>query len=263
MNELDNVPTIAQEGENAQQEQNQVADNTNVEQQTEAVTEPFLKVKYNHEERGLTADEAREYAQKGINYDKVFEENQSLKNRQELAFVENLAKEYGMTAEQYIEAVHAEREANKIRATAENYQIPEEVAKKLYESEQYITRVESEKQQTQAQMQEQERQNADAREFLQEFPSVDVNSIPQEVWDNVQKGKSLVDAYARHEAKELRTKMQIASTNQVNANSATGSITGNGQAIEKDFYTKAEVSLMSQSEVNKNLDKIKASMKKW
>ena len=35
------------------------------------IAEPFLTVKYNKQEKNLSRDEAREYAQKGMNYDKV------------------------------------------------------------------------------------------------------------------------------------------------------------------------------------------------
>lgn len=50
-----------------------VDDNASVENESESIenTEPFLKVKYNKKETGLSHDEAKTYAQKGMNYDKI------------------------------------------------------------------------------------------------------------------------------------------------------------------------------------------------
>ena len=40
--------------------------------------------------------------------------------------------------------------------------------------------------------------------------------IPKEVWEDVNKGKSLVDAYGRYELKELREKVKTHDQNQIN-----------------------------------------------
>ncbi len=43
--------------------------------------EPFLTVKYNKQEKNLSQDEAREYAQKGMNYDKISDRLKQTKQR--------------------------------------------------------------------------------------------------------------------------------------------------------------------------------------
>lgn len=47
---------------------------------------------------------------------------------------------------------------------------------------------------------EEDRRRADMQEFAEMFPEVaqDPQSIPQEVWDEVRRGRSLVGAYARY-----------------------------------------------------------------
>lgn len=62
------------------------------------------------------------------------------------------------------------------------------------------------------------------------------NTIPEDVWiqsdlyekSQGREGKSLVDAYAHYEIKQLKNQMKATQTNTKNAESSTGSVTGNG-----------------------------------
>jgi len=85
------------------------------------------------------------------------------------------------------------------------------------------------------QQEEQQKKNNEYGEFLDYFrtengkdfnPSTD--KIPNEVWELNSKGKSLTDAYAYHDSKQLRAKLKAFETNQANAQSSPGSLTGNG-----------------------------------
>ena len=44
---------------------------------------------------------------------------------------------------------------------------------------------------------------------------------------------------------------------------STGSVKNYGSTVEKDYFTPAEVDRMSEEEIEKNLENIKKSMKKW
>lgn len=72
------------------------------------------------------------------------------------------------------------------------------------------------------------RQQEEYGEFFKAYPDVKGNEIPVEVWQEYQKGKNLLDAYVRHENNQLKAKLKAIETNQANADSSTGSITGNG-----------------------------------
>lgn len=48
-----------------------------------------------------------------------------------------------------------------------------------------------------------------------------------------------------------------------NKNASVGSVTGNSGSQNNDFFSKEEVKKMSKSEIDKNYEKIKQSMKKW
>ena len=62
--------------------------------------------------------------------------------------------------------------------------------------------------------------------------------IPEEVWQaselyektNGKEGKPLLDSYALYENKQLKAKQKAVETNKLNAESSTGSVTGNGNA---------------------------------
>lgn len=85
------------------------------------------------------------------------------------------------------------------------------------------------------QQEQQAKQANEYGEFLEYFrtengkefnPSTD--KIPDEVWAQTAKGKNLTDAYAYHDSRQLRAKLKAFETNQANASSSPGSLTGNG-----------------------------------
>ena len=44
---------------------------------------------------------------------------------------------------------------------------------------------------------------------------------------------------------------------------STGSVKNYGTTVEKDYFSPAEVDRMSEEEIEKNLENIKKSMRKW
>lgn len=120
-----------------------------------------------------------------------------------------------------------------------------------------------------AEIERQQKFDSDYQAFIAAYPEVDPKEIPREVWADVDAGKSLVDAWVRHENQLLKQKLaqieqkqQIEQQNQDNAASSTGSVTGGGDSGQA-FYTREQVEAMSPEQVNKNYGAIVASMKKW
>ena len=58
---------------------------------------PILAVKYDGVEKQLTEAEARELAQKGMNYDRIKQRYDELANSEELTLLDQLAKEAGVS----------------------------------------------------------------------------------------------------------------------------------------------------------------------
>lgn len=97
-------------------------------------------------------------------------------------------------------------------------------------------------------------------DFAALFPDVPVESIPEEVWDNVKKGTCLAASYALYEKRMLAESKRIAEINAKNARRSPG-IAGKDTADE--YFSPDDVRRMSRSEVHANYSKIKESMKKW
>lgn len=110
---------------------------------------------------------------------------------------------------------------------------------------------------------EQQKKNEAYQEFFQYFKDENNRDfdttkdvIPQEVWDMVNKGKSLIDAYAIHESKQLKAEIKALKTNNLNAESSTGSVTGNGNAKDTTL-TEEMVENMSTQEIASRWEEVK------
>ena len=104
------------------------------------------------------------------------------------------------------------------------------------------------------------RMNAELAEFTDYFPEIDINSIPDEVWEKVKKGYSLAATYALFSRKSEREKKKIGDFNEKNRRMSAGSLMrGEGEK----YYSPAEVRRMSPAQVKSHYDDIIASMKHW
>jgi hypothetical protein len=182
-----------------------------------------------------------------------------------LSFVETQAKKYGMTTEQYLEAVAKAEEEEKLNELVQQ-NIPQEYAKKLLEHDKIINEYQSERQANQ----QKEAKNKMYQEFLDAYPDVNPMDIPPEVWQEVKTGRSLTDAYTRHENKLLREKLdgvqsqqQTQQANQKNAVDSTGSAKS-GKATQ-GFISKEtfEQNRKNQKWMDANYDNLTSSMKHW
>lgn len=211
------------------------------EQQQEEQRQAFLKVKYNKEEMDLDEDAARELAQKGLNYDKVQERLQALESDPRLSFVEELAKEQGMTAEQYLEAVREYKEQEKLNELVQQ-NIPEELAKEILETRKMREEIHRDKQSKA----DEEKKSAEFNEFFEFYKQANgkdfdpnKDEIPQEVWDMNQKGTPLKYAFMEHHTKQLQSQLKTIKQNEENVKKApVQGVTAHGStetASEDDF----------------------------
>lgn len=144
-------------------------------------------------------------------------------------------------------------------------ELPDDVIQELVEGKKFRETYT----QQQKESEQRAKQEEDFKQFLETFPDVQTKDIPVEVWAEVDKGRSLVDAFTRHENKVLREqitklteKQQIEQQNAENAAISTGSVTGQGTATATRF-TREQVAAMSVAETNKHWTAIQDSMKHW
>ena len=106
----------------------------------------------------------------------------------------------------------------------------------------------------------QEKMLGELSDFTSLFPAVDIDSIPESVWESVKKGTSLAAAYALYEKRAEAERLKIEKINSINSARSAG-VAGKNTANE--FFTPDDVRKMSRAEVHANFSKIKNSMKKW
>ena len=97
-------------------------------------------------------------------------------------------------------------------------------------------------------------------EFCEAFPSTELKSVPEDVWESVRSGNSLAAAYALYTHRIQQKEARINEQNQKNAYRSAGYV---GKSAANEYFTPDEVKKMSQSEVKANYSKILESMKKW
>lgn len=88
-----------------------------------------------------------------------------------------------------------------------------------------------------------QRQQRDVDEFVQKYPNMDYKTIPAEVWQDVRKGETLVNAYGKYEMQQLRAEnqrlqQQIAAKvqNEKNKENSLGSMRSGSQTQKADPF---------------------------
>ena len=214
----------------------------------------YLEIKYNKEQIRIDREQAKELAQKGMNYEKAIE-----RARQEArdSYISEQGYEWNGKA---ITTESDYQQALKEKEMIEQYQqkdLPDEVIQELVENRKF--RENYEKQQNEIQTKTQ--RDRDFQNLLEAYPDTKADSIPLSVWETVEKGESLVNAYMRYENQLLKQKLNIEQKNQENVNSSIGAVRSSGTI--NPFYTREQVSKMSTAEVNQNWKQVQESMKKW
>ena len=103
------------------------------------------------------------------------------------------------------------------------------------------------------------RLGAECEEFSSLFPKTALSEIPDSVWEDVRRGLPLAAAYALAERRHARTEEIAAMSNLENKLRSAGAVSGTGE----EYFSPAEVRMMSRDEVRTNYSKIMNSMRKW
>lgn len=263
---MDNMETVAQPevtaAPTAQPEAAMQVETT--EPVAPAVDQPKLKVKYNKEEKELSLDEARDYAEKGMNYDKVKGRLDELENKwQEY---EATAQTLGAPIDKIFKSLKDSHYAKLDKERAEREGISEEQARAKRLLEDRAKQAETEAQTYKQKLSEKEQQDQlyeykrnEWQEFRAKHP--EVTALPDEVnkkWEIMPLEVAYGDWYEKQELsrrlKEMEEKQGIVSTNQENSEASTGAL-GAGAVPEKPLTLK-DVENMTPAQKEKNHDRI-------
>lgn len=189
-------------------------DSNDEQQETEGDKPEEFTLKHLSEAKTVNRDEVISLAQRGLDYDRVKEkltaaneQLDALKGADEkLAFFKELADSQGKTLDQFIEATAA-------AVLSQNKNIPfDDALKEIqfeFEKKRFAKeKTDWEKKQSDRQSADDSR-NADIDAFMRQYPEAakDPQSIPKEVWEDVEKNGSLVAAYGRYMDKQKDAKI--------------------------------------------------------
>ena len=165
----------------------------------------FLTIRYNKADMKLNREKAVELAQKGANYDHIYQELQSYREGPIGKAIKAYADAAGMSVEKYAELMMEQQaaatEKQALAELQEKYpDAPEEllmehVKMKLAENK------------TNAQTAEEAKRQQAWADALAEYPDIKPESVPQDVHDAVANGMTPLDAFRLHELTSLRAKV--------------------------------------------------------
>lgn len=209
----------------------------------------FLKIKFNKEEISLSRDQAAELAQKGMNYDRVFEGNQTMTPIYNE--INRIAQANGMSVQDFmlnLSQLQSQFELNnEVAMLREQYpdaddSLLEEVARAHLNDKS-------------AQLVNQQRQNEEARKkeinrqldiFEKRYPNVDYKSLDMDVYRLMKDGYTLLEAYETvmsdkraAQEKERASREKISKQNEENKKKSLGNLSsGGGNYGDEDDFVK-------------------------
>jgi hypothetical protein len=195
-----------------------------------------LTVKYNGKEQKVGKDEIPTLVQKGLNYDHIQSELDSMRSGNMYKALKRAADKEGMSVEQYAKYVLDRDDADALSEAEaavrkENPNLPNNIIKELAEAR-------AAKKQHNAKAEEASESEIAWAEALKEYPDMTRDSIPDEVLQAVASGKTPLIAMKDYEIAQLRAEKKrsaIEEKNQKNKEKSTGSMNGNRSDGDDQF----------------------------
>lgn len=218
--------TVPSGGENAEEIAAQGGDNAA--EQEEIPAEPFLEIKYNHEKKGLSRDEAITWAQKGVHYEKLYND------------LERFATLKGVSVNEFVKGLEVAEDEAYRNSLMEKFGGDEDTVNQMMElynikKQQTLDNANKNKQAA-AEAEEQSINARIADEFVKmkaEFPELtEFGELPKEVRQAAFEGKALAWAYLEHKHKEAQKIAAAESAEQNAAKKSTGSMSDNDTESE-------------------------------
>lgn len=200
-------------------------------------------LKHLGETRDFSRDEVTTLAQKGLDYDRIRAERDSMRAemptmRDAMGLLGEIAADSKISVGELIETLRARRLID--REAAEGRTITETGAREQIRREKAARDRDGEAQEEQpaakpaASAPAQPDATEDIRRFVQTFPEVKATDIPQKVWDEYRAGKGdLVSLYTIQENAALRLKLAQMEQNENNRGRSAGSVKSAGNRTAK------------------------------
>ena len=195
-----------------------------------------LTVKYNGKETKVAKKDIPTYVQKGMNYDHVMSELDSMRQGNMYKVLKKAADKEGMSVEQYAKYVLDKEDADTLSAAEaevrrENPNLPSNIIKELAEAR-------AAKKANNAKAEQESAADKAWADALKEYPDITRDSVPQSVLEAVAAGKSPLLAlkdYEISQLKEAKQKTAVEERNLKNKEKSTGSLNGRRSDGEDQF----------------------------
>ncbi len=210
----------------------------------------MLDIVYNGQPIKLTQEQAVQFAQKGMNYDKKLQEIEQLKNSPERQLLNQLAAQSGLPYDQFLNNFKEQIKQSTITVRAEqlaqngamDMNTAMMLAKSEIEKEELQNRQNAEEQKRQQFRQQfEQRQQAEAQrkeqfireigelvkenpDFQKQYPTVE--SMPKVMQDAILNGGSIKQAYQQVVIEQLKSENAAYKQNQFNKEQSPGSASG-------------------------------------
>lgn len=207
--------------------------------------QPFLNIKYNKEDVGLSKEEAIEFAQKGKNYDHLKEKYDLLNTE-----MDNLARANGMSVQDYIRNLRDVQNAfelnREVEALKEQYpNSPDELLQEVAQSHlRENANVLSKQKENEVNAKRQEI-NRQLDVFIKMYPNVDPQKLDKSVYEKMNEGFTLSEAYSMFKETERQGQLakkqsleKIEKQNQENKKKSLGNTTNNGVDEKDEFLSE-------------------------
>lgn len=203
-----------------------------------ADTESFM-LKYYGQEVPKSREETISLAQKGMNYDKVYEQLHAVEPAAKL--MESVAAQSGMTLQEYVDYAQSAMHEQQL-ASLERSDVPKEVAEELLQLRQQAAVYKQQEAAAKAQSAEQSAKEERSKQFaalLGEYPEIaQSGQLPQEVVARIAKGEAPLSAYRAYDNARLKAIIAARDADTKNKQTAPGSIAGVGEKQIADEFEK-------------------------
>lgn len=172
--------------------------------------------------------------QKGMNYDRVVEERDRLRNAEEFQIIDEYARLAGMDRASYLEMLRqnrlqAEIDAQRNQVAQQYPDAPPEILQELAMLRRQTT-------EAQQRMQAEEQRRKPWFELFERFPDARNKELPQEVLSLVASGMRPVEAWLVHQNTILKQQAAAETQNAKNKQTAIGSLNGDSGDTPKDPF---------------------------
>lgn len=232
------------EADQQKEESTEEPDNAETKEEPKSETDQFT-LKHFEDVRTVGRDEVIALAQKGMDYDRVkskLDEKDS-KEAKAYSFLEELAKENGSSVEDFMDGaratVLAKREGIEYDAALQKVKLQNR--EKAIEEQEHKLKTTAANEQAEAERKERIRQDAQA--FQKAYPGIAFSDVPREVWEKVEGGMSLLNAYGIYDMKKQQEKLEAdraafetAKKEAENSKKSTGSVNSSSSKEKSDPF---------------------------